>query len=348
MKNKNKLTEEEISIFCMQMAYLLKAGVPLYDGLSAGMDEAGGKRITQVLHQVSESYMMQSTLEKSMRDTNAFPEYVCSMVSLGETSGRLEEVFASLADYYDKEKRVRNSLKQAVTYPVALFFIMSLVVSLLVFKVLPMFESIFSQLGGSVSAAAASMLRFGKTAGLAALWVIVALMIIVVIAIFYGKTEKGRKVMEDLAMKLPITRGIVRKGSAVRFAQAMSLALASGSGLDEAVGMAADVMDSSMVRERINHVRPELMSGIGFGALLEKADVFPGMFCRMAGIGMKTGNLDGAMKKLSGVYADDLENSVGNLISTVEPVLVGVIALIVGMILISVLLPLTGVMAAIG
>ncbi|MBQ6837026.1 MAG: type II secretion system F family protein [Clostridia bacterium] len=348
MKNKNQLTEEEISIFCMQAAYLLKAGVPLYDGLSAGMSDMKNKRIQQVFSSVGESIMMQNTLEKSLRDTDCFPEYVCSMVGLGEVSGRLEDVFLSLSSYYDKEKRIKNSLKQAVTYPAALFFIMSLVVSVLVFKVLPMFARIFAQLGGSVSSAAESMMNFGKAAGIFALIIILAIMAAAVFVIIYGKSEKGKVKLEETAIKMPFIRDIVSKSSAVRFASAMSLALSSGSCLDEAMTMASDVMENSVVREKIIAVKNEIYSGISFGALLEKVEVFPAMFSRMAGIGMKTGNLDEAMKRLSGIYADELEDSVSSLIGAVEPILVGIIALVVGMILVSVLLPLTGVMAAIG
>ena len=108
MKNKNQLTEEEISIFCMQAAYLLKAGVPLYDGLSAGMSDMKNKRIQQVFSSVGESIMMQNTLEKSLRDTDCFPEYVCSMVGLGEASGRLEDVF------YQAIMTRKNALKTAL------------------------------------------------------------------------------------------------------------------------------------------------------------------------------------------------------------------------------------------
>lgn len=348
MKKSTMLTEEEISLFCLQTAYLLKAGVPLYDGMDAGMSDIRNKRVSEVFKAVSRSVMEYNTLEKSLRDTNSFPEYVCSMVGLGEASGRLEEVFMSLSSYYDKEKRIRNSLKQAVTYPMALFVIMALVVSVLIFKVLPMFESIFAQLGGSVSQTASMMMKFGQTVGIIALVIMILIAAAIAIIAIYGKKEEGKAKLEKFAMKLPVFYGITSRSAAVRFASSMSLGLSSGLGLDESMDMAAKVMENGIVRERINSVRDELASGIGFGALLEKIEIFPAMFSRMAGIGMKTGNLDETMKRLSGIYADELEDSVGNLIAAVEPVLVGTIALIVGMILVSVLLPLTGIMASIG
>ncbi|MBR4878828.1 MAG: type II secretion system F family protein [Clostridia bacterium] len=347
-RNKNILAEEDISLFCLQTAYLLKAGVPLYDGLATGMDEVKNKKVKEVFIKIGDSVLMQNTLAQSIRDTEAFPEYVCSMVELGEMSGRLEDVLTSLSEYYDKEKRIKSQLRQAVTYPASLFCIMSVVVSVLVFKVLPMFENVFRQLGGAVSDSAGAMMRFGKTAGILSLAFILLILASAGLVIAYSRKESGRAKLEKLSVKLPFVKDIVSKSAAVRFASSMSLALSSGAGLDESMEMAAKITENSIVREKIDEARGLIYSGISFGEVLDKANIFPAMFSRIAGIGMKTGNLEGSMKKLSGIYADELEESVGNLIATVEPVLVGIIALVVGMILISVLLPLTGVMASIG
>jgi len=348
MKNKNQLTEEEISLFCLQTAYLLRAGVPLYALFSDGMSDMKNKKLQRAFALVGESIEKQNTLEKSLRNAGCFPEYACNMVALGEASGRLEEVLLALSCHYDKEKRIRAGMKQAVMYPMALFFIMSLVVSLLVFRILPMFGRIFSQLGGTVSSAAQAMLDFGKGAGFFAFGIIIAVFFAAISVILYSKTEKGRLKLEKIAVKLPFIRDIALKSSAVRFSSAMSLALSSGSCLDEAVAMSAEIMGNKAVGEKLNSLRADLASGISFGEFLEKTEAFPLMFTRMAAVGMQTGNLDEAMKKLSGIYTDELEDSITAFINAVEPALVGIIALIVGMILVSVLLPLTGAMAAIG
>ena len=348
MKNKNQLTEEEISLFCLQTAYLLRAGVPLYALFSDGMSDMKNKKLQRAFALVGESIEKQNTLEKSLRNAGCFPEYACSMVALGEASGRLDEVLLALSGHYDKEKRIRAGVKQAVMYPMVLFFIMSLVVSLLVFRILPMFGRIFSQLGGTVSSAAQAMLDFGKGAGFFAFGIIIAVFFAVISIILYSKTEKGRLELEKIAVKLPFIRDIASKSLAVRFSSAMSLALSSGSCLDEAVEMSAEIMGNKTVGEKLNSLRADLANGISFGEFLEKTEAFPLMFTRMAAVGMQTGNLDEAMKKLSGIYADELEGSITAFINAVEPALVGIIALIVGMILVSVLLPLTGAMAAIG
>ncbi len=349
MKDKNRyLSNDEISMFFLQISYILKAGVPLYDGIEGGIDTMKNGRLKAAAAEISKKLGEGVSFADCLKESGVFPPYVTAMAEIGETSGRLEEVSTSLAEYYEREKITAAKMKNAVMYPFLLFCLMSVVVLVLVFKVLPMFEKIFAQMGGDISGNAGRMMRMGINAGTAAVCAVAVIVIAIALVFVLSRGEKGRKRLWGFLLKCRLTKNLAKKMAARRFSSAMSLMLSGGVDINTALELSKAVLTDYNLDHSAEGIAHALNEGASFAEALRKSGIFPENFARMADIGMKTGSADSVMEKLSGIYDEEIDIALENAMSLIEPVLVGLISLVIGMILIAVLLPLTGVMASIG
>lgn len=346
--SKGSLDATEISMFCTQIALVLKAGIPLYDGISDVYEDLEEEKVKQAMEIVNKELCENKSLKLSIEKSNAFPEYVVNMVGIGEMSGKLEEVMLALADYYIREKRTKERIKNAVIYPIMLFIMLSAVVVLLMTKILPVFQDIFKQLGGEVSIAAVRMMDFGVVAGGAALFFIAAVIIITVILMISSKTEKGALFGQKFIVSFPFTKKVASKVLAHRFASAMELMLSSGVNTDEALDMTKGIIQNKYIENKIDECNEMVRKGQSLTEAIRALKIFPSLFTRMLEVGFKTGSVSDVMKKLTEIYEEEIDNSLNNMTSMIEPCLVGILAIIIGAILISVMLPLVGVMSSIG
>lgn len=348
MEKSLQLTNREISVFCMQISYILKAGIPLCDGIDSLLKEAKKGRVRDVLEIINGQLRLQSPMHSALEYTKAFPSYVCGMVKIGDSSGKLEDVMQSLSLYYEKEALISMRLKSAVLYPALLFVLMSFVVAVLVLKVLPMFQKIFAQLGGDISHSAGYAMYFGMVTGYAALIIIFIIIVVYLILALISRSKKGRELIYGFFSAFPLTRSFMSRIIARRFACAMALMLSSGANVGRAMEMTSSVMDNKAICEKISNALELIERGDDMAISIASMGIFPHMFCQTMAIGFKTGSSDGVMSRLAKIYEDDIDEIIDKLLSFIEPTLIGVISVIIGMILISVLLPLTGMMAAIG
>lgn len=347
-KSKYILEPMEISILCTQLSMNLKAGVPLYDGIAAVSEDAENKKIKAVIDTMNEALYDRKSLSAAIKQTDAFPQYVTSMIEIGEASGMLEEVTTGLSEYYMREKAMKDRIRSAVIYPFMLFVMLSAVTILLVTKILPVFQDIFVQLGGDASAASSNMMSMGMAGGAISLFLVAFIILLLIIYVILSKTQKGMAWGQKLFVQMPLTRGLASKMIAEKFASAMYLMLSSGATTEDALNMTKAVIGNPFVEKKIEDCRQKLMEGQNFVQSLLELGLFPSMFLRLVEIGTKTGYLSDTMKKLSIIYEEEADTSLGNLTAYIEPCLVGILALIIGGVLISVMLPLAGVMSSIG
>lgn len=348
VRKQNEVTTDDITMFCTQVAMVLKAGIPLYDGIHAIYEDLTEEPFKSVVKKVDDEMAKNAPLHKAMEAAQAFPRYAVNMVEIAEYAGKLEEVMNALADYYQREKLVKMRIKSAVIYPLTLFCMMTVVVALLVIKVLPMFSDIMTELGGELSAGAAALMNIGLTVGS---WSFVLLVIIIIAAIVlyaYSRSERGSAAMGSFWEGFPLTRGIYRSIAAGRFSSAMALMLSSGVDTAQALEMSASLVENRYVSQKILQCNELIEQGKSFSQALAEADVFPQLFTRFLSIGFKTGAMDSVMAKIANLYDEKIDTSIGNVTALIEPVLVAILAVIVGAILLSVLLPLTGIMMSIG
>ncbi len=343
---KKRLSDSEIAAFCEQLAYIIKAGISLQEGLMLMSEDAKNDVESKITGGLLECVEQGSSLAYALKNSNEFPKYMVNMVEIGETSGRLEEVLESLCTYYERNEAISRNIRSSITYPIVMIAIMLAVILVIIIEVLPVFQEVFQQLGSEVSPFVQGIMEFGKGIREYAIVIIAIVAAIVVIALVLRSTAGGKKwlasVYEHLFRKMSAT---VSSG---RFASAMSLMLSSGMDVDESLNMAAELMENESAKRKIQEIKKKMDSGTGFSEAIVSTGMFTGLYGKMITVGFKSGTLDEVMKRIALHYEEEIDRKLNGLISALEPTLVAILSVIVGLILLSVMLPLMGVMSAIG
>ena len=345
-KNITPLSNTEIASFCSQMAMILKSGISSIEGVSIMLQDARGSDEKELLTVMNDVLTHTGILHEALKKTGAFPGYLLNMVRIGEQTGRLDDVMQSLAEYYEKEASLAQTIKNAVTYPLIMIFMMILVIIVLITKVMPVFNQVFKQPGSEMTGPSRAILHIGAFLDRHSVIFIGILIIIAVLAVYAFKTTRGQNAFRSLIVRFGRTRNISEKISSYRFANGMALTLSSGLTPEECLNLAADLIEQDEFCRRLSKCKEAVSSGEDLCNTLLENGVFSEVYARMASIGSRTGILDDVMNKIAHQYEEDIDTHLSSIIATVEPTLVIILSIIVGIILLSVMLPLMNIMAA--
>lgn len=338
----------ETAAFCRQTAMILRSGIFLYDGMEvlcrSYKDTPYGEMFERIFHGVRDG----GTLYEGLSSAGIFPEYMVQMVRAGEMTGRLEPVLEKLADYYEKEDRLRSAVRSALVYPLVLTGMLAAVIGILVVKVLPVFAQVFRSLGAGEGGASGAALSMGAALG----WIMltaVALLFAAAIALALVWRLGGREKVLLLAEKLsPQVRSLIKKQSAQRFSQVISMVLASGYGIDSGLDMLPDIMGGDRVSSKLSRCR-ELMRDSGdFAGAVESLELFDPLHERMIRVGVETGHTDQVLSGMAELYEQEVTEGIEALAAGIEPMLVAVLTVVIGGILLAVMLPLAGILTTLG
>lgn len=339
-QKKQILSDAEISAFCQQIGMIIKAGLPTYYGISILRDEASDEHTKEFLNSIYEPMEKGITLGVAISETNVFPEYMVDMIRLGEETGRLEEVLDSLAIYYEREADIKASIRQAVTYPLIMSLMMLVVIVVIITQVVPVFTHIYEELGSGLSGTALVLMNISNVLNKYMLVFVIAFVILGVAVYFLSKTAIGKTFFLRHHLSMSI--------AASRFANCMYLALSSGLDTDRSLEMAEKLIDNPYMLEKIRMCKTHIKHGEGFVKSLLLSGVFSKIYSSIITIGYKTGSIDDVMHNISIAYEEETDEELRHFISVLEPTLIIILSFIIGVILISFLLPLLGIMASIG
>ena len=344
-KTFSPLSNMEVSAFCSQMAMILRSGIFAMEGISIMLEDAEDPEERALLAQIDET-LQTGQLHTALRETSAFPDYLIQMVRIGEETGKLDDVMGALALYYEREASIAQTIRNALTYPLIMVFMMLLVILVLVTRIMPVFNQIFIQLGSEMTGLSRALLDIGTAVNRYSV-VLLAIVVLFAAAVLYlTRTKKGREQSRRLIMGFSFTRSFAMKLTACRFASGMSLTLSSGLSPEESLHLASGLIDQESFKEKIDLCRSSLESGGELHKALADAGIFTGIYARMASIGDRTGVLDEVMQNIADQYQEEIDQKFTGLIAALEPTLVIILSLIVGMILLSVMLPLMGIMSS--
>lgn len=344
----NILSSEEIGAFCSQLACIIRTGVPVREGVGILLEDADDTKTRTILGSISESLESGAPLETALSAAGCFPDYMLHMVKIGTAAGRLDEVLEALHRYYEDRGGIRRSIRSAVAYPLVMIVMLAAVIGVLVVKVLPVFRQALEQIGSAGTGLSARVTAAGSVlAVIAAVIVGVVLIAVLVIAIL-DHSPNGRSSLERFWNRFGPTRELARKSSAARFASTMSLMLASGMGIPESLEMSGTLMDLDSDRKKIAAISANTAAGAPFGEEVAKAGLFSRMDSRLIAIGFKTGSVDQVMSQLADRYQTEVTDRVGQLVSAIEPILVAILSVVVGVMILSIMLPLMNIMSGVG
>ena len=351
MKKSDKqksLNSYEISSFCRQMALLLKAGIAPVDGVDILTNDTKDNSAKKILGAISQTLRSGEKFHVALSMSGVFPDYVVHMVTIGEASGNMDVVMDSLADYYEREDNIQESVKNAISYPLIMIFMMLVIVTVLVVKVLPIFEQVFAQLGTGMSGFSQSLLNLGSTLNKYSFALVILLVLVAFFFLYFSLTESGKRNFKKVMIKFAPTKRLMQELESERFASGMVLTLSSGIDTFESLSLVKKLVESNEMRDKIEECRELLIEGDSFPEALEKSTIFSSFYSQMVSVGFKSGSMDKAMKQIAEKYERDTGRRIHSLISVLEPTLVIILSVIVGMILMSVILPLMGIMTNIG
>lgn len=340
MTGNKQLTQSELSAFCQQIAMVVTAGFPTYYGISILKEEAPDAQTAALLDQIYRPMENGGTLHSALKATGVFPSYMVHMIELGETTGRLEEVLLSLSSYYDRETQIHDGIRNAVTYPLIMTGIMIAVILVMIAKIIPAFSQIYETLGSEVTGIALTLFHVSTVLNRYMIVLVVVFCIFLIAGLVLYHTELGRVLFLGKKLALCI--------AASHFANCMYLTLASGLDTDQGLNFAYDLVDNPHMQARISKCKEHIQHGETFDRALLLSGIFSQIYASWITIGCQTGSMDGIMKRISEAYENEADKRLSRLINVLEPLLVVLLCIFIGLILISFLLPLLGIMTSIG
>jgi len=340
------ITNGELSGLAMELSMLLHAGTGVGDALSMLSQEDGYQDLLAgMARQADEG----APLSQCLREGGRIPAYVCGLVEVGEETGRTEEALSALSRYYERRARQDRQVRGALLYPAVMLVLMLLVIAVLLVRVLPIFDDVYASLGGRLTGVAGGLLALGRglDAAMPVLWVVLAVAV-GFFAAFAGVESFRGKVLAAWR-RWRGDKGVSRRMNNARLAQAMAMGMASGLPLERSMELAASLMeDVPPARARCEDCRARLEGGAALSAAMGESGLLPAGACRLLEIGQRGGTADAAMEKIARDLSEDGEAALEELVNRVEPALVLVCSILVGLILLSVMLPLMHIMSAIG
>ena len=340
-------SKEEIPSFCLELSLLLKAGLPAEICFSILAEEENDSGKKEVLDGLYERARYGDSVYDTMSEAGVFPEYMLKMVLMGEETGYLESVFRALSVYYEERRRTEQALKETVVFPIVLLLMMLVVVVVLMTDVLPVFQDVFAQLGGTLSPVAMFFLDFGAALQRGKLiFIILGILILAGICavLFHEKTKV--KCNDFLSEKFAETK-TGRLYDAAHFASALYMGVSGGLDSDRALEMAESFCKKGM-HDKISACREAALMGTPLSEAIEEQKLLKPMYCRMLSVGVKTGALDSTLEEISRRSEEEASAALQKTAARVEPAVVIILCVVVGVLLLSVMFPLVGIMNSLG
>ena len=344
-----RVPAQYLPIFCRELHQLVRTGIPLAEGLTMLREDETDPDTRSWLEALCRSTEEGLPLASALRETGAFPAYMTDMVSLAEETGRLEDVLLSLQRHYDRQLRMAADIRGAVAVPVTLFAVMVAVVILLVTQVLPVFDRVFAQLGVRMGAVATGMMNAGAVLAKAGTGIAVVLVAAAAAALVVALVPALREKFAAGFRRSFGGRGILGQMAAARFASSMSMAVASGLSMEESVALSAKLCGGAReIDEKTEQCRKDIEEGGSPAVALAKSGLFSGRDCRLLKLAEQTGSLPDTLEDLAQRQEEESLRRIDRTVGAIEPAIVVITSALAGVILLSVMLPLMGLLSTIG
>lgn len=339
------LSNTELSAFCSQMAMLLKAGISSMEGISMMQEDASSTEEKALLTCIYETLLNTGSFHEALASTKIFPDYMLRMTQIGEMSGRLDDVMEKLSHYYEREESINQSIRHAVTYPFIMIGMMILIVVVLLVKVLPIFNQVFEQMGQQMEGVSRVLLNLGNVIGNYSYLFIGIFALCILLFLYSTQSKNGRAKLYQTACHIPFTASLCEQIALSRFTQAMALTLKSGLTTEESLQTACELINHAGIQKKLEECKNLMEQGEELSVCLTKSNILNGIYGRMVAIGSRSGSLEEVLEKIADQYQEEADQKISRAISLLEPTLVALLSVVVGMILLSVMLPLMGLMS---
>ena len=336
-----KVKPRDLSVFCRQFVSITQAGVPMKEALQMLTEQTENKYLKQAVANVLANVEKGNTLADSMAaEKDIFPDIMVHMVEAGESSGSLDTSFARMAVHFEKEAKLKATIRKATIYPIILIFAVIGVIAVMLLFVIPIFIDMFADLDVEMPALTMGVMNLSKwTAGH---WYVILTVIVAVILAYQAiyRTDQGRLKIDLIKMKIPLLGKLNVKSTCAQFARTMSTLMAAGVPTIACLETVAKIVKNIHYKNALMKAREEVMKGIPLSEPLETSGVFPPMVYHMTSIGEDTGNMEDMLTKLADYYDEEVEITTQSVLAAMEPLIIVFMALIVGTLVIAVVMPI--------
>ncbi|MDR1043601.1 MAG: type II secretion system F family protein [Candidatus Adiutrix sp.] len=346
---KPKVKPKDVMIFTRQFSTMIDAGLPLVQSLKVLSDQADNPTFKSALRDINNSVQSGSTLSDSMRKyPKMFDELYCNLVAAGEAAGILDSILKRLAEYIEKNEKLKRKVKGAMAYPAVVLFVAGAVVIVLLVFVIPVFTEVFSGFGAELPALTQMVVNASDIMINNAVAVLICTAVFVFTMVKVGKTSKGRAILDAGALKAPVFGDLVRKVAVAKFSRTLATMLQAGVPIISSLDIVASTAGNKVVEEAIIESRMAIAEGRSLTDPLMESGVFPGMVTQMIAVGEEAGALDAMLLKVADFYDDEVDAAVDTLTTLIEPMLIVFLGVTVGTIIIAMYLPIFSMGEAVG
>ncbi len=344
-----KVKEHDIILFARQFSTMIDAGLPIIQCLDILYSQQENATFKRMLKSIKESVEGGSTLAESLKKfPRQFDDLFVNMVAAGEAGGILDTILRRLSVYMEKAAKLKSQVKGAMTYPIVTLIIAAIVLAVILVFVIPVFQEMFADFGSELPAFTQLVIDVSDFAKKNIIWLVIGLVLfIVAFKKVYG-TEKGRAMVDELILKLPVFGVLIRKVAVAKFTRTMSTMLSSGVAILEALDIVAKTAGNKTIEKAVYSVRSDIAEGRTMADPLQESGVFPSMVCQMIAVGESTGALDSMLEKIAVFYDDEVDQAVENLTSLIEPFMLVFLGVTIGGLVIAMYLPIFKMAGTIG
>ncbi len=340
-KSSARIKPKDLAIFTRQLGVMINAGLPLVQSLEILASNQTKQSFAGVLTGVRSTVEGGSTLSNAFQQyPRVFDQLYCNMIAAGESGGILDGVLTRLSGYIEKAVKLRRAVRSALIYPVSVVTIAVGIMVLLLWKVVPIFATLFVGLGVSLPLPTRMVIALSDMVAKTA-WIL----IVCVVAAVYGlkrchRTPRGRLIIDGVILKLPVLGLLMRKIAVARFSRTLGTLITSGVPMMEAMDITARTSGNAVIEEAILKVRKAVGEGRTIVDPLREIGVFPNMVVQMIGVGEQTGALDSMLQKVADFYEEEVDSAVADLLTAMEPMIILLLGVMIGGVVISMYLPL--------
>jgi type IV pilus assembly protein PilC len=340
---------KRLAIFTRQFSVMLDAGLPLVQCLEILGEQEENKTFAQIIEKVRADVEAGASLAEAMRKhPKAFDDLYVNMIAAGEAGGILDVILQRLSTYIEKIVRLRSQVKSALIYPIAVIVIAAFVVYIILWKVIPVFEQLFAGLGGEMPFITQVVIAASNIVGRFSIWIFLVLIAATIALNRWHKTYRGRRILDGLALKIPVIGMLLRKIAVARFCQTLATLTSSGVPILDGLEITAKTSGNAIIEDAIMAVRKSVEEGRTLSEPLGETKVFPPMVVQMINVGEQTGALDQMLSKIAQFYEEEVDTAVSGLMKLIEPLMITVLGAIIGTIVTAMYLPLYSVLSQIG
>lgn len=336
-----KITAKDVIIFCRQFSTMIDAGLPIIQCLDILSSQAENPKFKVVLKDIKGSVEEGSTLAESLKKyPEQFDSLFVNMIAAGEAGGILDTILRRLSEHLEKAAKLKAKVKSAMVYPTITIIVAVVVVMIIMVFVIPVFQDMFASLGGQLPGLTQIVVNMSNFIKKNVIYITVAMFGSVFAFKKFYATEKGKAVVDDFALKVPVFGLLIRKVAVAKFTRTMGTMLQSGVGILDALDIVAKTAGNKTVETTIYEVRTGIAEGRTMADPLLESGVFPSMVCQMISVGESTGALDIMLGKIADFYDDEVDEAVNNMTEMIEPAMMVFLGAVIGTLVVAMYLPI--------